>query len=392
MMADVLIIQGANAALCASPMAREAGGYVQAAHNSGNAPNCVIVAPASIIGPCWIEINHQAVQVFIELEQPAALCDACDENFEAARLTENAGVRVSCTACDYGARVQNGIPNLMRDRYSFGFCLRTAERGCSIFRDGVSIVRGHLIRMALSRVASQNLVWQLGLMGSLIGSFVDAALFEPDRCGKLENDGITGGYSLIDVAYSALHGGELVESVRLGYRTMSRMMCSSEPDATSTQYEEGESEDGLEIVDHIRLNGTLIEFVTHTGHANGGKAFNKVALLLTDFAAVEYLCPGDGNHNLGVNSMTSEFARAYGEQRFRRKELGASPVDALPYFDHRVFKGGQISVDPHAVAWKRLMSCEKYGGVQEFDRSLALANFDKNTIRDGFTVSVGVVI
>ena len=44
--------------------------------------------------------------------------------------------------------------------------------------------------------------------------------------------------------------------------------------------------------------------------------------------------------------MATGFARAHGEERAKRKEVGAESAQALPCINHPVFKGKSVNVDP----------------------------------------------
>ena len=75
-------------------------------------------------------------------------------------------------------------------------------------------------------------------------------------------------------------------------------------------------------------------------------ALEGVAFLLARFRGVGLADPGNKAHGLDLKAMATDFAREYGNERARRKEVGAQAAEALPCINHPVFKGKLVNVDP----------------------------------------------
>lgn len=103
--------------------------------------------------------------------------------------------------------------------------------------------------------------------------------------------------------------------------------------------------------------------------------------------------PGDPAHGLDLKAMAAGFARAYGEERTQRKEVGAQQATALPCINHPVFKGKPINVDPReAFVRQRFEARGEYNVFHDYYRALVQALYDENVTRNVFAVNVDAVI
>jgi len=55
-------------------------------------------------------------------------------------------------------------------------------------------------------------------------------------------------------------------------------------------------------------------------------------------------------------AMAIEFARTYGAERIKRRELGAESAQALPCINHPVFKGKPVNIDPREEFVRNLLA------------------------------------
>ena len=116
-----------------------------------------------------------------------------------------------------------------------------------------------------------------------------------------------------------------------------------------------------------------------------------MAFLLEQFKDLED--PTDPKHGLDLKAMATEFARAYGEERVKRKEVGAESAQALPCINHPVFKGKPVNIDPREEFVRNLFNERgEYNVFHDYYRTLVQALYDENVTRNVFCVNVDAVI
>jgi succinyl-CoA synthetase alpha subunit len=372
----------------------------QAARDAGNAPNCVLSAAASIVGPRCVEAARSVVRNLIDVGISAGLQDAFDDTFDTALLCDDQTIRASFTSSETDLKAQALLNGLAQREAKSVFVRFLLSLDAPPSADAVlaaittTLAWGPLMRKRVSRLTVENLPWWVRLMGTLIGASVDARRHKPGRFCGLEMDAIIGKHSLTEVACTSVLGSEPNEAQLSGFQTLVGLLLSNGPGAISAQGAKGAvSADGPENPDRVQLNKALIGFLTHAGYAHGGNGFEGVAFLIERFAGVKVVDPGDPNHELDLTAMATQFARQYGEERAQRKELGAQPANALPCINHPVFKGKPVNVDPReAFVRQRLEARGEYNIFHSYYRALVKALYDENVTRNVFAVNVDAII
>jgi hypothetical protein len=336
----------------------------------------------------------------VELGTAAGLRDALDEGFDVTLMVSDAEIRTLLT-CD--------VPDEKATAMLAGLAKRDAR---SVFirylqsidgypsADAVlaaittTLAWGPLMRKRVSRITVENLPWWMRLFGTLIGASVDAAQHEAERFCGIAMEELLGQRSLTEAACAALIGGKPDEAELFGFQTLVGLLLTNGPGAISAQGAKGAvSADGPETPERVQLNKAMVGFLTHAGYAHGGNGFEGVAFLLERFRDVAMANPGDPAHGLDLKAMAASFARAYGEERTQRKELGAQQATALPCINHPVFKGKPVNVDPREVfVRERFEARGEYNIFHDYYRALVQVLYDENVTRNVFAVNVDAVI
>ena len=371
----------------------------QAAREAGNAPNSVLAAAVSIVGPRRAEAACRAVRALVDLGTSAGLRDALDEGFDTAALRADPATRALLIGREPDAKAQAMLAGLAQRGAKSAFIryLQSLDGPPSaaavLAAITTTLAWGPLMRKRVSRTTVEALPWWVHLFGTLIGASVDAGQHEPARFCGIAMDEILGQRSLTEVACAALLGSTPDETELFGFQTLVGLLLTNGPGAISAQGAKGAvSADGPETPERVQLNKAMVGFLTHAGYAHGGNGFEGVAFLLERFRGVAMADPGDPAHGLDLKTMASDFARAYGEERAQRKELGAQQA-ALPCINHPVFKGKPVNVDPReAFVRQRFEAREEYNVFHEYYRALVQALYDENVTRNVFAVNVDAVI
>ncbi|REG52165.1 succinyl-CoA synthetase alpha subunit [Paraburkholderia sp. BL6669N2] len=371
----------------------------QAAREAGNAPNCVLAAAASIVGPRRADGACRAVRALVELGTSAGLRDALDEGFDAATLHADLATRALLTGSEPDAKAQAMLAGLAQREAKSVFIRYLQSLDGPPNADAVlaaittTLAWGPLMRKRVSRTTVEALPWWVHLFGTLIGASVEAGQHEPARFCGIAMDQILGQRSLTEIACAALLGSTPDETELFGFQTLVGLLLTNGPGAISAQGAKGAvSADGPETPERVQLNKAMVGFLTHAGYAHGGNGFEGVAFLLERFRGVRMADPGDPAHGLDLKAMASDFARAYGEERAQRKELGAQQT-ALPCINHPVFKGKPVNVDPReAFVRQRFEARGEYNVFHDYYRALVHALYDENVTRNVFAVNVDAVI
>jgi hypothetical protein len=372
----------------------------QAAREAGNAPNSVLAAAASIVGPRRVGGARRAARALVDLGTAAGLRDALDEGFDVTLMQSDAEARALLT-CDVPDEKADAMLAGLTEREARSVFVRYLQSiGGYPSADAVlaaittTLAWGPLMRKRISRMTVENLPWWMRLFGTLIGASVDATQHEAERFCGIAMDELLGQRSLTEAACAALIGGRPDEAELFGFQTLVGLLLTNGPGAISAQGAKGAvSADGPETPERVQLNKAMVGFLTHAGYAHGGNGFEGVAFLLERFRDVAIANPGDPAHGLDLKAMATSFARTYGEERTQRKELGAQQATALPCINHPVFKGKPVNVDPREVfVRQRFEARGEYNVFHDYYRALVQALYDENVTRNVFAVNVDAVI
>jgi succinyl-CoA synthetase alpha subunit len=370
----------------------------QASREAGNAPNSVLAAAASIVGPRRQEAARKALREMIEHFATAGLQDGRDETFDLAKVAPATRELYLADKADPKAEAMLAGLEKRGARSAFVRYLRglgghpTSEAVLAAI--AATLAWGPLMRKRISRQTAESLPWWLRLFGTMIGASVDASQHAPDRFCGISLADLLGTRSLTEVACIALVGQDPKPDDLFAFQTLVGLLLTNGPGAISAQGAKGAtSADGPEAPGRVQFNKALVGFLTHSGYAHGGNGYEGVAFLLERFRGVDLADPSDPKHGLDLKAMATEFSRRYGEERIKRKEMGAESAQALPCINHPVFKGKPVNIDPREEFVRNLFAKRgEYNAFHDYYRTLVQVLYDENVTRNVFCVNVDAVI
>lgn len=372
----------------------------QAAREAGNAPNAVLAAAASIVGPARQRAAREAAAWLIEQFAAAGLHDALDENFGvAALLSSDAARRLLLTSA----------PDPRAQALLAGFEARGAR---SVFVRFVQRLGGHpstagvlaaiattigwgpLMRKRVSRLTVESLPAWLQLFGTLLGASVDASRHEAGRfCGIAEPD-LLGQRSITAVAFAALLGREPQGADLAGFQTLLGLLLSNGPGTISAQGVKGAvSSDGPEQPGRVQLNKAMIGFLSHCGFAHGGNGYEGVAFLLEQFQGIDLPDPGRADHGVDLAALARRYVDGYARYKAEKKSAGSDEIQKIPGVNHPVFKDRPVNEDPREVFIRRQM--RERGEVNvfvDFYHAVVEALYEAGVSRNVYCVNIDAVI
>jgi len=370
----------------------------QASREAGNAPNSVLAAAASIVGPRRQDAARKALHEMIDRFAKAGLEDARDESFDMKKLSPMPRELFVTDKREPKAEAMLAGLKARGARSAFVRYLQSLPgqptSDAVLAAIAATLAWGPLMRKRISRQTAESLPWWLRLFGTMIGASVDAKQHAAGTfCGISAAD-LLGKRSLTEVACVALIGQEPKQADLFAFQTLVGLLLTNGPGAISAQGAKGAtSADGPEAPGRVQFNKALVGFLTHSGYAHGGNGYEGVAFLLERFKGVDLADPSDPKHGLDLHAMATQFARRYGQERITRKEMGAESAQALPCINHPVFKGKPVNVDPREEFIRGLFEKRgEYNVFHDYYSTLVQVLYDENVTRNVFCVNVDAVI
>lgn len=372
----------------------------QAAREAGNAPNSVLAAAASIVGPRRAQAAREAAVALIDRFGSAGLTSALDDTFDVGSIATDAATRELLVSAKRDARAEAMLAGF-HARGAKSVLVRYVESlpgrpsaAAVLAAITTTLAWGPLLRKRISRLTAENLPWWMQLFGTLIGASVDASRHEAERFCGISTADLLGQRSLTEIACIALIGQEPTPADLFAFQTLVGLLLTNGPGAISAQGAKGAtSADGPESPQRVQLNKALVGFLTHSGYAHGGNGYEGVAFLIERFRGIDLRDPGQPDHNLDLAAMARTYAREYAAQKASSKELGATEGQAIPCINHPVFKGKAVNIDPREEFVRKLFEARgEYNVFHDFYRKLVQALFDEGATRNVFCVNVDALI
>jgi len=366
-----------------------------AAREAGNAPNAVLAAAASLLGPRRVAGAMRATEALLDrflhkvrnaVDEGASFADI---EVDPALLGPAPDTRAARLLAAFEARGGKSV---------FVRYLRTL--GENVTADAVlaaialTLAWGPLQRKRISRRTAVNLPWHLALYGTLLGAAIPGRQHTADGLCDVPMDEILTSWSATELAGLALTGRRPSREELLPYQVLLGLLLSNGPGTISAQGAKGAvSADGPETPERVQLNKAMVGFLTHTGFSHGGNGFEGMQLLLEQFEGQKLRDPGDAEHGLDLAAMARGFARAYRQEKAQRREAAAEGARAIPGVNHPVFRGKPVNLDPREAFVARLMEerCER-NVFHDYYRALVQAMFDEGVTNNVFCVNVDGVI
>jgi succinyl-CoA synthetase alpha subunit len=370
----------------------------QAAREAGNAPNSVLAAAASILGPRCQGRTRQSVRVLIDAFAAAGVSDALDEKYDIAKVRiEDTSLFV---ATDPDARAQAMLAGLKARGVKSVFVRYLDSLPGQLTADAVlaaittTLAWGPLMRKRISRLTAESLPWWMRLFGALIGASVPSDQHRIDSfCGMAMTD-ILEQRSITEVAFIALLGLTPKPADLFSFQVLVGLLLSNGPGTISAQGAKGAvSADGPEDPDRVQLNKALVGFLTHTGYTHGGNGYEGIAFLIEQFKDTGLADPDDPQHGVDLRALAMRYVESYAHYKSNRKNAGSVDIQKIPGVNHPVFKDKAVNHDPREVFIHELLAGrDEYNAFHDFYRALVQALFDAGVSRNVYCVNIDAVI
>jgi len=372
----------------------------QAAREAGNAPNTVIAAALSILGPGRVDRARRAASALIEAFWQAGLKSALDTDFDLSSVKADAETRRLLIADRPDPKAELMMAGLKARgarsvfiRWLEGFEQRP-NADAVLAAITTTLAWGPLRRKVISRLSAENLPWFIRLLGATIGASVDASLHAEDRfCGTPIKE-IVGKRSLTEVACRALLGRDAKPDELFAYQALIGLLLTNGPGAITIQGAKGAvSADGPESPDRVQLNKAMLGFLTHSGYAHGGNGYEGISFLIEQFQGTDLIDPSDPNHGLDLAFLARRCADEYARYKSSKKAAGSLELKKIPGVNHPVFKDKAVNHDPREVyIWQLLKDRGEYDVFHDYYRVLVQALFEAGVSRTVYCVNIDAVI
>ncbi len=371
-----------------------------AAREAGNAPNSVLAAACSIVGPKRANAARAASERLVELFAHQGLDDASDESFDVAPMVANQEAAATFVGPEPDPKAEQMLKAVEARGGTSAFLKYLRALDGHPTADAVlgaiatTLAWGPLMRKRISPFTVRNLPWFLRLYGTLIGAAVEGSQHTADAFCGVAMDELLTSWSLAEVAYLALMGERPTEEQMFSFTVLLGLIITNGPGTISAQGAKGGvAADGPETPERVQVNKAMVGFLTHTGYAHGGNGFEAIAFLLERFKESQVSDPGDPNHGLDLKAMAEQYAVEYKQYKTEQKAIGNLGYAKIPCVNHPVFKGKPVNYDPREVFVADLFKQRgEYNLFHDYYHSLVQALFDKGVSREVYCVNVDAVI
>ncbi len=326
-----------------------------AARDAGNAPNAVMAASASIVGPKRMERALAATHRLIELFAHSGLTDPRDEAFDHSGVAIDEATKALFMADpDDPSERPSAMIQAVRRRGGRSVFLTLLESwGGRPSRDGVlaaiatSIAWRPLLRKRISRLTAGTLPWYLRLYGVLIGATIPGERHKRGSLWGVSREERFSAWTVTDFAFLAMTGKKPTEAEARPLQVLIGLLISNGPGAISAQGAKGAvSADGPQTPERVQINKAMVGFLTHTGYSHGGNGYEGMDFLLETFKNTGLTDPANPDHGIDLKGLARGFAETYKQDKTRAKELGLDGPRALPGVHHPVFRNKPVNHDP----------------------------------------------
>jgi hypothetical protein len=370
----------------------------QAARDAGNAPNSVLAAAASILGPHCQGQARQAVRVLIDQFAAAGLSDARDVGFDTAAIRiddMSLFVRAEPDALAQAMLAGLSARGVQSTFVRFVQCLPDHPTADAVLAAiTTTLAWGPLMRKRISRMTAESLPWWMRLFGALIGASVPAEQHRSDSFCGIATDDILQERPISEVAFVALLRQSPKPADLFSFQVLVGLLLSNGPGTISAQGAKGAvSADGPEDPERVQLNKGLVGFLTHTGYAHGGNGYEGIAFLIEQFKDSGLQDPGDPNHGIDLKALALKYVEAYARYKSTKKNTGSLDIQKIPGVNHPVFKDKPVNHDPREVFIRKLLAARgEYNVFHEFYGTLVQTLFDAGVSRNVYCVNIDAVI
>ena len=372
----------------------------RASRDAGNAPNSVLAAAASIIGPRSVQRARQASSALIDLFASAGLKSALDESFDVGAIATDKTARDLLVSSARDAKAEAMLAGLKARGAKSVFVRYLESLGGHPGADAVlaaitaTLAWGPLMRKRVSRLTAEAVPWWTRLFGTLIGASVSADRHEADRFCGMTTAEILDKRSLTELAYVALLGLEPEPANLFAFQTLVGLLLTNGPGAISAQGAKGAvSADGPESPERVQLNKALVGFLTHSGYTHGGNGYEGIAFLLEQFRDADLEDPTDPKHGIDLKALAMRYVDEYARYKSKKKTAGSLDIQKIPGVNHPVFKDRPVNYDPREVYVREFFEKRgEYNVFHAYYHALVQALFDEGVSRTVYCVNIDAVI
>lgn len=370
----------------------------QAAREAGNAPNTVLAAAASIVGPRGQMAARRAARALIRGFADAGLTDAFDAAFDLSKVKlDDLGLFVKSAPDPRARSMLSGLKargvNSAFVRYLESLPGEpTAPAVLAAMT--TTLAWGPLMRKRISVLTAESLPWWMQLFGTLIGASVPMDQHQADSFCGIGIDDILQRRGLGELAFSALFGLQPGTGDLRSFQLLVGLLLSNGPGTISAQGAKGAvSADGPEDPERVQLNKSLIGFLTHTGFTHGGNGFEGISFLVDWFKDSDLVDPGDPHHGIDLKALAMRYVDSYATYKSAKKTSGNLDVQKIPGVNHPVFKDKPVNHDPREVFVRKLLVEDgEYNVFHDFYRVLVQCLFEAGVSRNVYCVNIDAVI
>jgi len=368
-----------------------------AAREAGNAPNSVLAAACSIVGPKRVDGARQAATALLDLFAHSGLGDATDESFDASKIAADKAVFVGP---EPDPKAQAMLKALDARGAKSAFVKFVRGLGPNVTADAVlgaittTLAWGPLARKRISTLTVRNLPWYVRLYGTFIGAAVAGDQHGANTFCGVANDELLASWSMAELAYLALMGMRPTVEQLFSFNVLLGLIITNGPGTISAQGAKGGvSADGPESPERVQINKAMTGFLTHTGYAHGGNGFEAIAFLVERFKGTALADPAKSAHGLDLKAMAGDYAGQYKKYKAEQKAIGNLGYDKVPCVNHPVFKDKPVNYDPREVFVAELFKERgEYNVFHAYYHALVQALFDKGVSKNVYCVNVDAVI
>ena len=372
----------------------------QAAREAGNAPNSVLAAAASVVGPRRAQRAREAARLLVGNFAAAGLKSALDDAFDVGAIKMDSDSDALFVTPRRDAKAEAMLAGL-RQRGAKSVFIRYLEsldghphRDAVLAAITCTLAWGPLMRKRISRLTAESLPWWVRLFGALIGASVAAERHEQDRFCGIPNAEILGRRSITEVAYIALLGLTPESANLFAFQTLVGLLLTNGPGAISAQGAKGAvSADGPESPDRVQLNKALVGFLTHSGYTHGGNGYEGIAFLIKQFRDSGLTDPTAATHGIDLKALSLRYVEEYARYKTTKKTAGSLDIQKIPGVNHPVFKDKPVNLDPREVFIRELFQRRgEYNVFHDYYQELVQALFDAGVSRTIYCVNIDAVI
>jgi hypothetical protein len=252
---------------------------------------------------------------------------------------------------------------------------------------------GPLSRKRISTLIVRNFPWYMRLYGVLIGAATDGANHRADGFCGVANPEILSSWSATEMAYLALLRERPKAEQLYSCRVLLGLIITNGPGTISAQGAKGGvAADGPENSDRVQINKAMTGFLTHTGYAHGGNAFEAIAFLLERFSKTDLGDPSEPDHGLDLAARAGDYALTYKAYKAQQQSIGNLGYDKIPRINHPVFKNKPVNHDPREIYVTELFAERgEYNVFHDYYHAPVQALFDKGVSKNVYCVNVDAV-